>query len=102
RLQRVAMRRARAGKGKIAAPPDGADQAQKEQQGLLDRNLAPALVDEIEALRRAVEDDAEIPYDSGNEPLDLTDRLAEQMRPFVRSIRREAVRRHGLDAERSE
>ena len=64
-----------------------ADQAQEEQQRLLDRNLAALLVDEVEPLGRAVEDDAEIGADRGDELLGLPDRLAQRGRSRGRTGR---------------
>ena len=64
----------------LAAPAVRADQPQEEQQRLLDRDLAAPLVDEVEPLGRAVEDDAEVGTDGRHELLHLPDRLAQQCR----------------------
>ena len=58
--------------------PARADQAQEEQQRLLDRDLAALLVDEEEPLAGAVEDRAEVGADRADEPLRLADRLAQR------------------------
>src|SRR5205807_2416713 len=51
---------------KLAASSVRSDQAQEEQQALLHRNLAAALVHEIQALGRAVENDTQVGPDGGN------------------------------------
>ena len=61
-------------------PAARADQAQEEQQRLLDGDLAALLVDEEEPLARAVEDGAEVGADRADEPLRLPDRLAQRDR----------------------
>ena len=62
--------------GELAAPAVASDQPQEEEQALLDRDLTAALIDEVQALRRPVEDDAEVGADCGDELLHLPDRLA--------------------------
>ena len=86
----------------LPAPAVASDQAQEEQQRLLDRYLAAALVDEIEALGRTVEDHAEVGADRGDELLHLPDRLSQQRGAGIGPVRREPVRGDRLDSERPE
>src|SRR5207237_777564 len=85
--------------GDVAATPIRADQPQKQQQALLDRDFTAALIDEVQPLRSAVEHDAEVGTDGRNELLDLADRLAQQRRAGIAAVGRESVRRHRFDAE---
>ena len=52
-----------------------AEQAEEEQQLLLDRNFARLVVDEVDALAALVEDDAEVGADRRDQPLRLAERL---------------------------
>src|SRR4051794_8619540 len=79
-----------------------ADQPQEQEQRLLHRNLAAALVDEVEALRSPVENDAEVRSDGRHELLDLPDGLAQQCGSRIAAVRREPVCGHRFDAERPE
>ena len=58
--------------------PVRADQAQVEQQRLVDRHVLRLLVDEVDPLGRAVEDDAHLGADGAHEVLRLADRLVER------------------------
>ena len=78
-----------------------ADQAQIEQERLLDGHLARLLVDQVEPLARAVEDGAEVGAHRGHEPLRLADRRREAVAVGV-AVARERVRGDDLDAERAE
>ena len=84
----------------LAAPAVRSDQAQEEQQRLLDRDLVAALVDQVEALGGTVEDGAEIRADRRDELLRLPDQAAQLAARLLRLVRREGVRRDRLDAER--
>ena len=81
-----------------------AEQAEEEQQRLLDRHLVRLLVDEIEPLGRAVEDGAEVGADHRHEPLRLADRGREPGRRVgvVGPLAGERVGGDDLDAERAE
>ena len=52
-----------------------ADQAQVEQERLVDRHVLRLLVDEVDPLGGAVEDDAHLGADRADEVLRLADRL---------------------------
>ena len=62
-------------KRETSLPSVRCDEAQEEQELLLDLHLSRTLVDEVEAFRRAVEGDAEVRTDGRNEPLHLAERL---------------------------
>src|SRR5207237_8214445 len=81
--------------------PAWADQSQEEEERFLDRELVTLLVDEEQALARAVEDRAEVGADRGDEPLRMADRLAQGGGGRGR-LGREAMRGHRLDPERPE
>src|SRR5919197_390710 len=86
-----------------AAAAVRADQAQEEEERLLHRDLLAALVDEVQPLGRAVEDDAEVGADGAHEPARLRDRLLEPLaRAWLLPLGGEGMRRDGLDAERAQ
>ena len=70
------------GNGELAVPAVRAEQAQEEEQRLLDRDLVALLVDEVEPFRRPVEDDAEVRPDRGHEPLRLADQSESDESPL--------------------
>ena len=66
------------GNASLPAAAVRADQAQVEQQRLVDGNLLRLLVDEVDALGGAVEDDAHLRADGAHEVLRLADRLVQR------------------------
>ena len=80
------------------------DQAEVEQQCLLDGDLVAALVDQVEPLAGAVEHGAEVGADGAHEPLGLSDRLAEERLASLLPLGggRELVRGDRLDRERGQ
>ena len=81
------------GNAALPCAPVRREQAQEEQQRLLDRDLVRLLVDEVEPLGRAVEDGAEVGADRRDEPLRLADRLRSRASRVARLLRGERVRR---------
>ena len=79
-----------------------AEQAEEEQQLLLDRHFARLVVDEVDALAALVEDDAEVGADRCDQPLRLAERLRQARGDGNRGLAAVRVRSNGLHAERSE
>jgi hypothetical protein len=90
------------GNGELAPLTVRADQAKEEQQRLLDGNLAAALVDEVEPLRRAVETTPKSPRPPGTSC--FTCPIASRSSAVPGSLRSvvKPVRRDRLDAERAQ
>ena len=92
------------GERELSVPPVRAEEAEEQQQRLLDGHLARLLVDEVQPFGGTVEDRAEIRPDHGHEPL----RLADRGRESGRSVRvlgplpGECVGGDDLDSERAE
>src|SRR5437764_434497 len=86
----------------LAATAVRADQAQEEEQRLLDGDLAALLVDQEEALAGAVEDGAEISCHGGDEPFRLADRLGQGRGARGGGVRDECVGADRLDAKWSQ
>ena len=63
-------------------PAVRAEEAQEEQQRLLDRDLVALLVDEVEPFCRAVEGSAEVRPDRGDQLLRLADQARSDVSPL--------------------
>ena len=90
------------GSASVPLFPSEASRLQEEEELLLDGHLVRLLVDEVDPLARAVEDDAEVGADRRDEPLRLAERLADAVGRARRPLAAVRVRGDRLDAERAE
>ena len=84
-----------------SALPVRGEQAEEEEKLLLDRDLVRLLVDEVDPLARAVEDDAEVGADCRDEALCMAERLADAV-GRLGVLAAVGMRGDRLDAERAE